>query len=257
MKLDRQYVEKVWGRDQLPPMFDPPAGQRIGEVWFTGASDEPLLVKYLFTSERLSIQVHPDDVHARARGLPSGKSECWIIIDAEPGAKLGLGLTHKVSKDELRATALDGSIEQLIDWRSVDAGEVFMVPAGTIHAIGGGISLIEFQQNVDVTYRVYDYDRPRELHLEDAVEVAKPDPYPDEDLAQRLSDADTQTLGDGRQFILIHTNRDMLPDRRRWIIPLEGEVSAEGGACRPGDCLLLDAGARVEVDGRVLIGAKH
>ena len=94
MKLDRRYVEKPWGRSTLPRIFDPPAGQRIGEVWFTGAGDQPLLVKYLFTSERLSIQVHPDDEQARARGLPRGKTECWYILEAEPAAELGLGLAR-------------------------------------------------------------------------------------------------------------------------------------------------------------------
>ena len=89
-----------------------PAGERIGEVWFTDGADLPLLAKYIFTSERLSIQVHPDDEQARARGLPQGKSECWYILDAEPGATLGLGLKREMGKEELRAAALDGSIER-------------------------------------------------------------------------------------------------------------------------------------------------
>jgi len=254
MKLERRYVEKPWGRMRLPPMFECLAGKRIGEVWFTGASDEPLLVKYLFTSERLSIQVHPDDARARRRGLPSGKTECWTVIDAEPDATLGLGLTRIVSKDELRAAALEGSIEQLIDWRPVRRGDFFMVPAGTIHAIGGGVSLIEFQQNADVTYRLHDYGRPRELHLDAAVDVATPEPYPAA-LAGRLTDGEPQVLVDGPHFILVHTSSDVLQDRRRWIIPLEGEVRAGRESGGPGDCLLVDAGVRVEADGRMLVGA--
>ena len=107
MKLERRYVEKPWGRTALPSIFDAPENKRIGEVWFTGADDAPLLVKYLFTSERLSIQVHPDDDEARARGLQRGKTECWTILDAEPSATLGLGLKREGSKDELRAAALD------------------------------------------------------------------------------------------------------------------------------------------------------
>ncbi|MEO8453884.1 MAG: type I phosphomannose isomerase catalytic subunit, partial [Sphingomicrobium sp.] len=102
MKLQRRYVEKPWGRAELPPMFDPPAGEQIGEVWFTDGAELPLLAKYIFTSERLSIQVHPDDSQARARGLPQGKSECWYILEAEPGATLGLGPTREVDKDALR-----------------------------------------------------------------------------------------------------------------------------------------------------------
>ena len=254
MKLERRYVEKPWGRTELPPMFDAPKGKRIGEVWFTGAGEQPLLAKYLFTSERLSIQVHPDDEQARARGLRHGKSECWCIIDAEPGATLGLGLKRSLSADELRASALDGSIEELIDWRSVEAGDFFMVPAGTIHAIGGGISLIEFQRNSDVTYRLYDYGRPRELHLDDALAVAAREPYPGS-LAQRLSPGNERTLVEGPHFTLVHSRRDLLTDRRRWVIPLDGSGCSNGETARAGDCLLLEPGDRLEVNGRMLIGA--
>lgn len=254
LKLARRYVEKPWGRTQLPRMFDVPRGKRIGEVWFTTDADQPLLVKYLFTSERLSIQVHPDDAQARARGLPSGKSECWTIMDAEPGATLGLGLKHEVSKDDLRAAALDGSIEELMDWRPVRPGDFFMVPPGTIHAIGGGISLIEFQQNADVTYRLYDYGRPRELHLDDGIAVADTHPYPDS-LAQHLARDETRTLADGPHFTLVHTRTDSLQDRRRWVIPLDGVARAGGEVGRPGDCLLVEAGVPIECDGRMLIGA--
>ncbi|HET7605866.1 MAG TPA: class I mannose-6-phosphate isomerase [Sphingomicrobium sp.] len=246
MKLERRYVEKPWGRTELPPMFDAPAGKRIGEVWFTGAGEQPLLVKYLFTSERLSIQVHPDDEQARARGLPRGKSECWTILDAEPGATLGLGLKRTVSADELRAAALDGSIEELMDWRPVRAGDFFLVPAGTIHAVGAGISLLEFQQNSDVTYRLYDYGRPRELHLDDGIAVVRAEPYP-ETLAQHLEPSDRRTLVDGPQFVLVHTDSDALLDRVRWVIPLEG--------VHAGDCLLLQPGERLQSRGRMLIGA--
>jgi len=254
MKLDRRYVEKPWGRTQLPPIFDPPPGQRIGEVWFTGGGDQPLLVKYLFTSERLSIQVHPDDAQARARGLARGKSECWYILDAEPNATLGLGLKRSVSPDELRSAALDGSIEQLMDWRPVRAGDFFMVPSGTIHAIGGGIALLEFQQNADVTYRLYDYGRPRELHLDDGIAVARAEPYP-ESLAQQLSPNDERTLVDGPRFVLAYARADIFADRQRWVIPLEGLARDARETAAPGDCLLVAAGQPLESDGRMLIGA--
>lgn len=246
MKLDRRYVEKPWGRNVLPPMFDPPPGKRIGEVWFTGAGEQPLLVKYLFTSERLSIQVHPNDAQARARGLPQGKSECWYILDAEPGATLGLGLQRQCSPDELRAAALDGSIEQLMDWRPVRAGDFFLVPPGTIHAIGGGISLLEFQQNSDVTYRLYDYGRPRELHLDDAVAVASAAPYP-ASLAQHVDLDAERTLVDGPQFALVMTSSDALSKRARWVIPLDGMEA--------GQCFLLARGEPLHTAGPMLIGA--
>ncbi|MGE5562035.1 MAG: class I mannose-6-phosphate isomerase [Bacillota bacterium] len=254
MKLERRYVEKPWGRTELPAMFDAPQGKRMGEVWFTGAGDQPLLVKYLFTSERLSIQVHPNDDQARARGLPRGKSECWYILDAEPDATLGLGLKREATADELRAAALDGSIEELMDWRPVRTGDFFMVPAGTIHAVGAGISLLEFQQNSDVTYRLYDYGRPRELHLDDAVTVARREPYHDS-LARHLSGPQPERLVDGPQFVLVHTAEDTLQDRQRWVIPLEGMVRSNGESAAPGDCLLVGAGESVDGEGRMLVGA--
>ena len=116
-------VERVWGRTDIPAGF-PRLGDDVpvGEIWFEPPADAALLVKYLFTAERLSIQVHPDDAAARARGLPRGKDEAWYVLDAEPGARIGLGLTHEVSREALRAAALDGSIEQLLDWRPVRPG---------------------------------------------------------------------------------------------------------------------------------------
>ncbi|HST36403.1 MAG TPA: class I mannose-6-phosphate isomerase, partial [Allosphingosinicella sp.] len=171
-------VERVWGRRELPPGFPrPPGDEPIGEIWFETPAEAPLLVKYLFTSERLSIQVHPDDAAAQAKGYKRGKDEAWYVIDAAPDAVIGLGLTREISRDELRAAAADGSIEALLDWKPAKKGDVFYSPAGTIHAIGGGIALIEIQQNLDLTYRLYDYGRPRELHLDEAAAVARPEPW--------------------------------------------------------------------------------
>ena len=256
MKLNRQYVEKPWGRTRLPSMFDAPVGQRIGEVWFTGGDELPLLAKYIFTSERLSVQVHPNDKQARARGLAHGKTECWYILHAERDAVLGLGLKREVSKDELRSAAVDGSIEQLMRWRPVKAGDFFFVPAGTVHAIGAGISLLEFQQNADVTYRLYDYGRPRELHLDDGVAVASPGPYSD-GLVQQLSPGENRTLVEGPHFILAHTHQDELGDRQRWIIPIEGEVRAGDDVAIAGDCLVVAPGETIAAkSARMLIGAK-
>jgi mannose-6-phosphate isomerase len=255
MKLERRYVEKPWGRTELPPMFDAPEGMRVGEVWFTGGTHLPLLAKYIFTSERLSVQVHPDDEQARARRLQSGKTECWYILNAEPGSTIGLGFTRALSRDELRTAALDGSIEQLLDWKPVSAGDFIFVPAGTVHAIGGGLSLLEFQQNSDVTYRLYDYGRPRELHVDDAVAVALREPYP-EGLAWHLSPVEGP-LVDGPHFTLVQSRSDAMQDRQRWVLPIDGRIRAAADSAGPGECLLLEAGDELETDGALmLIGAK-
>jgi mannose-6-phosphate isomerase len=254
MKLDRQYVEKPWGRTRLPPIFDPPPGQRTGEVWFTGGEELPLLAKYIFTSERLSIQVHPNDEQALARGLPRGKAECWYILEAEPDATLGLGFVREVSKEELRSAALDGSIERLMDWRPVGAGDFYFVPPGTVHAIGAGISLMEFQQNAKVTYRLYDYGRSRELHLEDGLDVATTKPL-DRCPIRHIPRDEERVLLSGPKFTLVHATRDWFADKLRWILPLEGAVESNGEIAMPGECLLAAPGDAVDTGGALtLIG---
>ena len=260
MKFERKLVEKPWGRSELPEIFGGTGGRRIGEIWFTGAGDLPLLVKYIFTSERLSIQVHPSDEQALARALPSGKEECWYILDAEPGATLGLGLKREVTPDALRKAALDGSIEELMNWRSVQTGDFFYVPAGTVHAIGGGLSLLEFQQNADVTYRLYDYGRPRELHLDDGMAVARPQPYSD-DRARHVSPDELALLVNGPLFSLVQAVGGEVPaeteNRRRWVMPLDDDLRAGSEAAGPGECLLVEAGEEVDFgSGRVLIGSE-
>lgn len=175
--LPKTFVEKPWGRIDLPNGFDAD-GRRIGEVWFDRADVPlPVLIKWLFTSERLSVQVHPNDAQARARGLSSGKEECWFVVDAEPGATLGIGTKMPLSSDELRAAAQSGEIEHLLDWKAVTPGDWFHIPPCTVHAIGAGVTLVEVQQNADITYRLYDYGRPRELHLDDGVMVSEARPF--------------------------------------------------------------------------------
>lgn len=262
MKLRTHQVEKPWGRTELPPVFGSTDGRRIGEIWFDapGRDDPPLLVKYIFTSENLSIQVHPDDGEARERGLDRGKSECWYILDAEPGATLGLGLRSAVAPGALRAAALDGSIEEMMDWKPVKPGDFFYVPAGTVHAIGAGISLLEFQQNSDVTYRLYDYGRPRALHLDDGIAVSKPAPYP-EGLA-RGAEAESTLLVAGPHFTLcrVRAAADMpaaLAGRERWVMPIEGTVRSGSDEAGPGECLLLEPHAPLDLTpgSHILVGA--
>ncbi|MDB5692429.1 MAG: hypothetical protein JWO81_1492 [Alphaproteobacteria bacterium] len=255
MKLVRHQVEKPWGRTDLPGG----GGRRIGEIWFEAPDRRklPLLVKRIFTSEKLSVQVHPDDEQARARGLANGKSECWYILDAEPGALLGLGFGQEVGKERLRAAAIDGSIEALMDWKPVQSGDFFYVPAGTVHAIGAGLSLIEIQQPSDVTYRLYDYGRPRELHLEDGVDVADTGFYPAA-CATHVEGEENRILVKGPHFTLIHVaggEAGALADRQRWAIPVSGTVRSGDEQAAAGDCLLVEAGGKIDADGAFLLAA--
>jgi mannose-6-phosphate isomerase len=176
VRIAPQFVERVWGSHDLSPLF-PPQAKKIGEVWFNGPPGTPLLIKFIFTTERLSIQVHPGDEYARRHHHSNGKTEMWHILGVEPGARVGLGLRESISKEQLRQACLDGSIVDLVDWKPVQPGDTLYAEAGAIHAIGAGVRLCEIQQNSDVTYRLYDYGRPRELHLDHGIEVAIPGPF--------------------------------------------------------------------------------
>ncbi len=176
-RLPSTPYEKVWGTPLTEPWLQNPDHHKIGEVWFHASDRAPLLVKLLFTSDRLSVQVHPDDAYAALHENSPGKTEMWHVLRAEPGAQVALGLKETISRERLRDASLSGEIEHLLNWIPARKGDTFYVPAGTIHAIGGGLVLCEIQQISDVTYRLYDYGRPRELHLERGVEVAFPGPY--------------------------------------------------------------------------------
>lgn len=252
IKLDTTYVEKPWGRHDIPSRFGGGGGRKIGEVWFVGPPGRhpPMLVKYLFTSEKLSIQVHPGDAEAKARGLPGGKSECWYVLAAEPGATLGMGTRRPLDAETLRREAQDGSIEQSMDWKPVRAGDFFYIPSGTVHAIGPGLTLVEVQQNNDVTYRLYDYGRPRELHLEDGVAVSKAVPYAD---AERNfppgRDAVLLPEGEAPFSLTLHAwsagQLAALPQRQSWFVPISGEGTIDGAAWTGGECWLVEQGASV------------
>ena len=160
----------------------PDAGRTIGEIWPGGF---PLLIKFIDARQDLSIQVHPDDALAAARHGCRGKTEMWYVLGAEPGARLYSGLRTRITPEEyVRLVAEDRIVEVLAE-HAVAPGDVFFLPAGRIHAIGGGCSLAEIQQTSDITYRIYDYKRPgmdgkpRPLHTEQARDAIDYAVYPD------------------------------------------------------------------------------
>lgn len=251
--LSTRRVEKPWGRHHLWPGFPNPAADAapIGEVWFqtVDAARPDLLIKYLFPGEKLSVQVHPNDEQAHARGLPRGKDECWVVLAAEPDSTIAIGTLAPMTKDELRASALDGSIEHKLDWKPVKAGDFYYAPSDTIHAIGGGVTVIEIQQNSDTTYRLYDYGSDRELHLDDGVAVANPVPYIAPPAPGRVSD-DRILLVEGPKFVLERwpggTRTVTLPDGvPGWFVPATGSGTVDGVAWKAGECLLLTGTAQI------------
>jgi mannose-6-phosphate isomerase len=249
-QLPTKMVAKVWGRDTLPAPFAASAGERIGEIWFEPPPEVPqVLVKYLFTSEKLSVQVHPSD----ATALPgeAGKEECWLVLDAEPDATLAIGFTREVTPAEIAAAAQDGTIEDLLVWHPARAGDLFYLPAGTVHAIGPGLALVEVQQTSETTFRLYDYGRPRELHLERALAVASGSPY---GAQHKRSVADGQVLVDGPHFRLDRV--EGAPDAATLAaypgallaLPLKGEVAARDGSAKAGagECLVAEGLASLD-----------
>lgn len=207
VRLAPEFRERIWGTRDLSPIFGPaPGTEPIGEVWLTGdgcrvengplagstladvcrkfgrqfvgqtAREQdrfPLLLKFLFPREKLSVQVHPDDEGAQRLGQPCGKTECWYVLHAEKGAQVGLGLKPGTTKPGFERAIREVRAEQLLNWIDVHAGEMIYVDAGTVHAIGPGSVLVETQQNSDTTYRLYDYGRPRELHIEQGLAAVK------------------------------------------------------------------------------------
>jgi mannose-6-phosphate isomerase len=198
------FSERVWGAERLPEWYaQPEAGKPIGEAWLTAetcvvdegafagvsladmtrrfpeefaggdAAEFPLLVKTLFPREKLSVQVHPNDAQAAALGLGRGKTECWYVLSAEAGAELALGFRGEISNKEIKAAIADGTLEEKLNYLPVKAGDMVFVDAGTVHSIGPGMVILETQEYSDITYRLYDFGRPRELHVDAGLAVTR------------------------------------------------------------------------------------
>jgi mannose-6-phosphate isomerase len=198
---------RPWGTLDLSPIYpNHRFEEKIGEAWLTGdagkvangalsgqsladlsvkygrellgdaavdANRFPLLLKFLFPHEKLSVQVHPDDAAARRAGLPWGKTECWYVAHARPGAQIALGLKPGVTLEQFERSIIEKRAEELLNWINVYQGEMIYVTGGTVHTLGPGSIMLETQQQSDTTYRLYDYGRPRELHLKEGLAVIK------------------------------------------------------------------------------------
>jgi mannose-6-phosphate isomerase len=202
--LEPVLVERIWGTQDLTPWHTGPAmGKPIGEIWLTAencvvangrmagtslaevtarAGEQlgdacgegfPLLIKLLFPREKLSVQVHPNDAEAQALGMPRGKTECWYVLSAEPGAQVALGFLEPLGNAEVKRAIEDGTLENKLRMVPVKAGDMVFVDAGTVHAIGPGMVVLETQQYSDTTYRLWDYGRPRELHVDAGTAVTR------------------------------------------------------------------------------------
>jgi mannose-6-phosphate isomerase len=204
-----KFDPRPWGAPDLAPIYpNHRFEEKIGEAWLTGddcsvrngpltgqnlaqiseryqrelvgaaARDRrrfPLLVKFLFPHEKLSVQVHPDDAQALRVNQPWGKTECWYVATAKPGAQVGLGLKRGATVAQLAQAIQENRAEELLNWLNVYTGDMIYVAGGTVHTLGPGSVIVETQQQSDTTYRLYDYGRPRELHLKEGLAAVKPD----------------------------------------------------------------------------------
>ena len=198
---------RPWGTQDLSPIYPHHRfEEKIGEAWLSGDDSKvangplagktlgqlseqhqrelvgeaakdpkrfPLLLKFLFPHEKLSVQVHPDDSQAVRVGQPWGKTECWYVAHAKPGSQIGLGLKPGVTAAQLEKSIHENRAEELLNWIDVYAGDMIYVAGGTVHTLGPGSVIVETQQQSDTTYRLYDYGRPRELHLKDGIAAVK------------------------------------------------------------------------------------
>jgi mannose-6-phosphate isomerase len=250
-------LSKPWGVSDLRPWSDARHhGETIGEIWYERPGEAPanssLLLKLLFTSQPLSIQVHPDDVYAQSIGLTNGKTEAWYVLSATPEAQVALGLKQRMTPQELREAVDDGSISNLVVWRTASAGDVIFVPAGTIHAIGAGLVIAELQQRSDATFRMFDHGRQRELHVQNAVAVADTGPAGFRVPSSRLTNERT-LLVSNPLFVL--EKLDLPPnsswylgaDRETWLLVLGGGARTGSFGVAAGDAVFLESD-RVDID---------
>jgi mannose-6-phosphate isomerase len=241
-------VHKPWGKADLRPWSEVHEDSLVGELWFErayeGAPAPSLLLKLLFTSEPLSIQVHPDDAFARSIGLPHGKSEAWYVVSAAPGALIALGLKRPFTHSQLRNSIEDGAIAAFIAWHPVCEGDAIHVPAGTIHAIGAGLVIAEVQQRIDATFRIFDHGRKRKLHIDEAVAAANLAPAALQKMPEALAPGRTLLLTDPH-FVLEHFD---LPPKSKWTLRARFETwllvldgHARGGLMNvlPGEALFV------------------
>lgn len=259
--LSEPNVGECWGISGLPgketPVVGGPLdGKTLSELWKDRkdlfgnhpASDFPLLVKFIDAAEALSVQVHPDDAYARSKGFPFGKSECWTVLSAAPGARMVVGHRAK-TREEFAAAVQNGTCEGLLNYREVREGDFFNIAPGTVHALGKGLLILEIQQSSDLTYRLYDYyrlenGRPRELHVEDALRV------------MRFPDTPVSAVPETPYFSISRKDgswKDAASRYGDFLVAVSGSGSLDGTPLKAGDFVFVTAGAPYSVEGDAVL----
>jgi mannose-6-phosphate isomerase len=254
MTIEHAYAHslpKPWGVvDTRPWGSASDDAATIGEIWFerpdATAAAPSLLLKLLFTNQPLSIQVHPDDAYAQSIGLPNGKTEAWYILSAAPEAKIALGLKRRISPAQLRHAIDDGSISDLVVWRAAHPGDTTLVAAGTIHAIGAGLVIAEIQQRSDATFRLFDYGRGRELHIDDALAVAVAGPADFRVTPTKLTDTRTLLVSNShftfeRIDLAPRSACSLQAEHETWLLAVGGSAHAGSFDVTTGDAIFAQS----------------
>lgn len=303
--MQPQFDPRPWGTLDLEPIYSQKFEEKIGESWLTGDNCKiqngefsgkslaelaakyerelvgeapadpgrfPLLAKFLFPHEKLSVQVHPDDEDARAIGQPCGKTECWYVAHANAGAEIGLGLKPGTTRAEFERSIKENRAEELLNWVKLSAGDMIYVAGGTVHTLGPGSIIVETQQQSDTTFRLYDYGRPRELHLEHGLRVIKEKPgsgkvKPPPFAKLGRNGNRSSTLVASSFFTVekfeLHNEQEFKPARAKnsvqVLVVVEGSAALEAPGCDPvrfgkGDAVVVPAsiaGFRVVPESRV------
>ena len=293
-KLTPFLSERIWGGDRLTRYGKDAAAGGIGESWELSFIDGcestvagtpvsehfprstwgtraqrferfPVLTKFIDAKDNLSVQVHPDDTYALREEGSYGKTEMWIVLEAEEGAGLYLGFRETMTSEDVRRYAEDGTLENYLDFRPVTAGDVFFIPAGTVHAIGRGVLLYEIQQSSDLTYRLYDYHRRdaagrlRELHVDRALRVSELCPYD----PPKVAGDDPSVVGECSYFTtrickLNCANKTFFVDETSFLMltVMDGEGEIDGQRAVKGDTFFIPAAAgEITASGTVTLAA--
>ena len=243
-------IPKPWGRTDLRPWnayHDPLAA--IGEAWFERADPSAppptLLLKLIFTDAPLSIPVHPDEALARSIGLVRGKCEAWYVLSAIAEARIAVGLKQQLNPAQLRACIRDGTIAERVQWHAVRAGDSTFVAPGTIHAIGAGLVIVEIEQRTGATFRLFDYSRQRELHIDMAVAAGSARQSEQRTSPRKLTAARTLLVA-SPHFVLERMTlapgvvRELDAAAEAWLFVLAGAGRVDSIEVEAGNAIFLD-----------------
>ena len=296
IKLQPVLKDYIWGGMKLGPLFGRDnGGKKMSESWEVSVHPDgeslceggtfadylrahptavdkeggafPVLIKYIDAAQNLSVQVHPDDAFARREENDNGKTEMWYIVQADAGAGIYCGFRRDTGREEFLRRVADGTVEELLNFIPVKAGDCYLIKAGTVHAIGAGCVICEVQQSSNVTYRVYDYNRlgadgkPRQLHVEKAVRVINFAKFKDE----TGSGAPEQVAGGTlrrltacsyfscRELALDGTYTECNDRSFTAVNVLSGEGRADGTPFRAGDSFFVPCGEAFSLEGNARI----